>query len=285
MGTPAISLAPAMQPDATDPSKGKITLIGFCGYARSGKDTAAEILCRRNHSYMRVAFADRLRKLAMELDAPLGEGVHYNDLPTTDPDRQALCQRLTSLTLAILREIDVNDCPSFMWADELAKTLNLVVRPTGEHVTFGEAVREFGYEGAKARYPKYIRPHLVALGDCLRTCVYHAIWLESCIPRTLEAFQKKYAGVTGVVVTDVRYENEGNAIRRLGGWVWYMDRPGVLAANPTEGHSIPFVNVHTVVNNSGDILALTTEMMMAFNKYIHGGHADHSQVVPVGSCK
>jgi hypothetical protein len=172
-----------------------------------------------------------------------------------------------------------------MWADDLAKALNLVVRPTGEHVTFGEAVREHGYEGAKARYPKYIRPHLVALGDCLRTCVYHAIWLESCIPRTPESFQKKYAGVAGVVVTDVRYENEGNAIRKLGGWVWYMNRPGVIAANPTEGHSIPFVQVHHVVNNSGDILALTTEMMMAFNKYIHGGHADHSQVVPVGSCK
>lgn len=45
-------------------------LIGLCGYARSGKDTAAEYLAAE-HGYERRAFADKLRALALAIDPPV----------------------------------------------------------------------------------------------------------------------------------------------------------------------------------------------------------------------
>lgn len=56
----------------------KPRLIGLCGYARSGKDTAAEYLAAE-HGYERRAFADKLRALAEAIDPILGEdGVGYS---------------------------------------------------------------------------------------------------------------------------------------------------------------------------------------------------------------
>jgi hypothetical protein len=42
-------------------------LIGLSGYARSGKDTVASFLCTEA-GYQRVAFADALREVALDLD-------------------------------------------------------------------------------------------------------------------------------------------------------------------------------------------------------------------------
>lgn len=48
-------------------------IIGLTGYARSGKDTVANILVN-NYGYTRVAFADKIRKLLLEMDPILENG-------------------------------------------------------------------------------------------------------------------------------------------------------------------------------------------------------------------
>jgi len=47
-----------------------LRIIGMCGYAQTGKDTAAEVL----QNYTRVAFADRLKFEAEQMLA--GQGIH-----------------------------------------------------------------------------------------------------------------------------------------------------------------------------------------------------------------
>lgn len=47
-----------------------MTIIGLSGYAGAGKDTVGEILVR-HHGFRRVAFADRLKALALDLDPRL----------------------------------------------------------------------------------------------------------------------------------------------------------------------------------------------------------------------
>ena len=51
-------------------------IIGLSGYARSGKDTVAEILVE-NHGFIRVAFADKLREALYALNPIIG---HENEM-------------------------------------------------------------------------------------------------------------------------------------------------------------------------------------------------------------
>mgnify|MGYP006284392589 CR=1 FL=1 len=51
--------------------KGLQMLIGLTGYARSGKDSVAEILVKR-FGFKRVAFADPIRELLYELNPQIG---------------------------------------------------------------------------------------------------------------------------------------------------------------------------------------------------------------------
>ena len=46
-------------------------IIGLTGYARSGKDTVANILVE-NYGYTRIAFADKIKELLYELDPQVG---------------------------------------------------------------------------------------------------------------------------------------------------------------------------------------------------------------------
>jgi len=48
-------------------------IIGLSGYARSGKDTIAEILIM-NYGFKRLAFADNIRKAIIKLDPILSNG-------------------------------------------------------------------------------------------------------------------------------------------------------------------------------------------------------------------
>jgi len=48
-----------------------MTIIGLAGFARSGKDSVADILVE-HHGFTRIAFADKLRELALWINPELG---------------------------------------------------------------------------------------------------------------------------------------------------------------------------------------------------------------------
>ncbi len=53
-------------------------IIGLSGYAQSGKDTVAELLCL-NYGYKRVAFADAIRESILRLNPMLGNGIRAGE--------------------------------------------------------------------------------------------------------------------------------------------------------------------------------------------------------------
>lgn len=53
-------------------------LIGLMGYAGSGKDSAAEFLVA-NYDFKSIAFADKLREMAYDIDPYLGSGMHLQE--------------------------------------------------------------------------------------------------------------------------------------------------------------------------------------------------------------
>lgn len=82
-----------------------------------------------------------------------------------------------------------------------------------------------------------------------RTCIHPDIWLH-CWQR--KALHNMNRGID-VVVDDVRFPNEAELIRRLGGEVWYVERPAVLrtTTHASEGSLDDFVFDRRIVNDSG----------------------------------
>jgi hypothetical protein len=54
-------------------------IIGLSGYAQSGKDTVAELLCL-NYGFKRIAFADAIREGVVRLNPMLDDGIRVADL-------------------------------------------------------------------------------------------------------------------------------------------------------------------------------------------------------------
>lgn len=139
--------------------------IGLVGKARSGKDTVAGMLVE-HHGYHRVAFADRLKAAALDIDPVV-----------TSP------------------------------------------APAWWHGRLAEVVEELGWEAAK-EIPE-VRRFLQHLGVAVRDHVDADAWVAAA-GRDIDALHG-----TGrpVVVSDVRFENEVQAIASRGGLVVRIERP------------------------------------------------------------
>ena len=76
------------------------------------------------------------------------------------------------------------------------------------------------------------RPTMVAYGEARRRQ-----WADYWIARAVDTIQNRYAPSHPIVITDVRYVNELDWIRRCGGVVLYVERE-LLPANSEEEMSI-----------------------------------------------
>ncbi len=97
-----------------------------------------------------------------------------------------------------------------------------------------------------------------------RETVHPEIWIMATL-RRIDASQSPVA-----VVADVRFENEAEAIRRRGGVVWRIVRPGAGLYGVTAGHSseqgIPESLVDDEVLNDGDLPTLDRRLDDAWRR-------------------
>lgn len=170
-------------------------IIGLTGFAQTGKDTVAKVLCG-NHNYERRAFADNVRSFVYDLDI---EG------------------------------------------------LRLVVDT-------------MGWEKAKQLYT--VRRWLQKVGLSARNILGENVWITS-VTSNLTPFDK-------VVITDVRFLNEAEAIKNLGGEIWRVERPGVGPVNDhiseTELMSIEIDHVITNVGTFEELELLVNQKMSSYAK-------------------
>ncbi len=82
-------------------------------------------------------------------------------------------------------------------------------------------VDTYGWDGAKG--VKAVREGLQALWALVRDNLHPEAWIDGAL--------RKADGVDRCVITDMRYTNEIEAIRSIGGHVVRVDRPGVGPAN------------------------------------------------------
>ncbi|MFJ5233948.1 hypothetical protein ACIQBJ_29105 [Kitasatospora sp. NPDC088391] len=100
-----------------------------------------------------------------------------------------------------------------------------VQAPTPVHLA--EAVDRYGWEAVKDRFPE-ARRFLQRLGtEGIRRHVTADFWIKQV--------RRAAAAIGGpVVVTDVRFLNEVNTLRKAGLAVWFIDRGGADGDHPSE---------------------------------------------------
>jgi hypothetical protein len=123
-----------------------------------------------------------------------------------------------------------------------------------ESIRVKNIIDDIGWEKAKAVYPE-TRDLLQRLGtEVGRSIAGKDIWVNLSFDAVPDGSK--------VVVTDCRYPNEADAIKKLGGKVWRVERPGVSAINghvsETAMDGYPF---DYVFNNDGSIESLEAQVM------------------------
>lgn len=94
--------------------------------------------------------------------------------------------------------------------------------------------------------------------ELFRERVDHDFWLRNMLLRLMHAREAGLAG-TGLVITDVRYENEAALVRELGGTVVHIHAPRAFVAdaamnwNHSSEQGIAFHPDDMPLNNDGDL--------------------------------
>ena len=169
-------------------------IIGLSGYAQSGKDTVAELLCL-NYDYKRLSFAD--------------------------PIRHALT----------------------------------IVNPKLDSITrLADFVDDHGWEMAKHN-PEVRRLMQVFGTDFGRKMLGSDVWIKMAF-RDLRPEDR-------IVVSDVRFPNEAEAIKKLGGSVWRINRHNHSAVNGhTSEHAMDNYMFDHFIYNDPTLDDLSDEVFM-----------------------
>ncbi|MEU0860621.1 hypothetical protein ABZ352_35440 [Streptomyces griseofuscus] len=125
-----------------------------------------------------------------------------------------------------------------------------------------ETVRRIGWERAKDAFPE-VRRILQELGAAIRG-LDEDFWLRQALKKTVE---HNDAGVP-VVITDVRYRNEAEALRRAGFHLVYIERPGVPELTHESEGALTDDDANSVIYNSGSIEAFLQDVEAVWN-YVH----------------
>lgn len=137
------------------------------------------------------------------------------------------------------------------FADAVRNVL-LDVNPlvTTDGMRLRDLVKAQGWDAAKRQFPE-VRELLQRLGAGARAALGESVWLDHAL-RQLDTLSDR-----PVVVTDVRYPNEGRALQRRGFFLVVVQRPGVGPANahPSEV-DIPVELADATLLNDGSISEL-----------------------------
>ncbi len=231
-------------------------LIGLTGPAGSGKSAVARMLAaHEGHRMVIMAFADPLKRLAMGLFGFTEEQMWGPSEKRNAPDDRYPRPHEWSDGTSDARCLVCNRV--FEWADTPTPT-QCFLTPRFALQTLGQSVR------ACLPYYWVREAHLTArslLSNPDGCATYHRtrgltiLYDETVVARPHQ----------GVVLKDIRHDNEARMVLGLGGEVWRVERPGAGLAGATGRHvserglssSIPV----RVLPNTGDLCDLRAEAL------------------------
>jgi hypothetical protein len=171
-------------------------IIGIGHVAQTGKDTAAEALCR-DLGFRRVSFADPLKALAKEANPII------------------LSNMMTNVGLG---------------SGKLSKLVD-----------------QLGWDAAKVQFPA-VRQFLQDLGLGARKVFGPDFWVNVAM--------ESIGDFDNVVIPDVRFVNEAEAIKYHGGKMVKIVRPGKVASGHISETALLDYEFDVTVENSGSVVEL-----------------------------
>jgi hypothetical protein len=207
-------------------------IIGICGLSGSGKDAAGKFLVER-HGFVRVAFADIMKRICMEVfdfteEQVWGEGKNVPDkrYPRAGFHPIGPEQRIGK-TGMVAQEIIPSEC-----------------------LTPRLALQKLGSWGRECYPDVWAEKALRDANTILDKCVDY-----NKLVGPVHAFSRDY---DGVVITDVRFKNEIAAIKKAGGKVVRILRPGHMEpkwnhASETEQLEVGNEEFDYILHNDGDL--------------------------------
>lgn len=208
-------------------------IIGLNGYSGSGKDAVGTIIQYLTSKYKPCAIEDCLK-----------QGTDFS--PYTDWEIKKWAGKLKTIA-SILTGIPVEK-----FEDQEFKKTEMSSEWDRQFYTEGE--------GWKKR-PMLIRDFLQLLGtDGLRTGLHENTWVNALMSTYL-------SHADNWIVTDTRFPNEAEAIKKAGGIIIRIDRPGVKPINnhPSEISLDDWKFDHKIANVS-DIQSLTATVESILKK-------------------
>ncbi len=239
-------------------------IIGLCGPAGSGKDTAADFLVK-NHGFAKVAFADPLKRICKDVFA-------FTDEQLWGPSekRNAVDERFKNIPHAWGPIISgMSTCQRCgCWSSEIyVKDGQHVIKGSQEHtdcvLTTRYALQRLGTEWGRDCYPDVwvdyaLRTATRLLSDDRDNVDMVNYYSQKSGLLFVGGLQKP----KGVVISDVRFKNEVRAINAAGGEVIRLKRPTTLEGaaskhlSETEVLEIPENYFGFTLENDGTIAQL-----------------------------
>lgn len=219
----------------TDISSKSHNLIGLTGLAGSGKDTVAALL--HMLGYTRTAFADNVRAEAGEFIFWMGAAPNSRPLfEETDPELRAAAEAY-GVDLCVLIK------------SRAIKLSDVHLKPTPPAIR--QLLQRHGTEFRRAQDENYWVKKL-----------FGSVLLAS---HTGRAQGEALLYAMPVVITDVRFPNEAEAIRKLGGVIWRVARR--KAANAAGAHISEAgqaeIQVDLTLTNDGTLYELAGRVKQA----------------------
>lgn len=204
-----------------------LTVIGLTGLAGAGKDTVADLL-RTHCSARTLAFADALR--GEVADAFCIDSAFLTRRSTKEQPLDALA---------------LNNCTDRAFVDRMVV----------HHMESGNPINP-----SAPRSPRQI---MQWWGTEYRRSQNDAYWVSKAHQHISWLSKSEQADL--VVLTDVRFVNEANLVRRWGGQIWQIKRPGLglahgaHASEVTGDHYAPdavIVNAHDIRHLQAQVLSV-----------------------------
>lgn len=223
-------------------------IIGINGFKRSGKNTAFE-LARQflpGAKIQQIGFADSLKCMAL------------NALGFDRPDEELILLADSikeKATISVFYEEPGQEA-------EIAKWHGQIDLSTLHDLTGREYFQHFG-DRARARFGEnfwidQVLPTRTVQRQNQAESLLHMSWTELRLAKNYDADY--------LFITDLRYPNEADRIKALGGVVWEVIRPGIESDGHASEQPLPEELVDFTIINDGTLLDLQIRVGNAVHK-------------------